>query len=318
MLEKKIRLIKAGQGDKAYYPKETLMRDGAKAFPKGTRLLNTHILANPNNSAYKQGVPASALVGTTREDARYEVDGLYAMAVIYSDYETTISEKSDAIGLSIFASARVEEVDGINTAVELIPSPFNSVDVVVHTKAGGAFVNESAEFSYEKLESVSVEIETGKKTIKKETGATMTVEELQNKLQQESDAKKLVEARLSQLQDEVNAKDKLLVEFQIKTKISESLAAIEFVSQESKTLVETTVLLQSLQDGVFDETKIDARLSNYKNGKSELLKPKTPEVVWRNGDNYSAESHTRYPITDNPAEISNSSLENFVSGEFKF
>lgn len=157
-MELLIKLIAVGWGSSGYYSAEVLNRDGAKAFPSGTRILNTHVNNNAASPARQgQGVSGDDLVGKLTEDAYFDANhaegpGLYANIQVYPDYVAKWgAEKLRDMEFSIFALADWEmgAAEGRSGRISksLSPTRINSVDAVVFGGAGGkAIAAESAEF----------------------------------------------------------------------------------------------------------------------------------------------------------------------------
>lgn len=139
----RIRVISAGQGSSAFYPAEMLKRDGAKAFPAGTRMKANH------DSWMDMGGNVDRLRAKTISAAQWdEADqALYADIQVAEAWSEWVREFGDCIGVSISASGKLveEEVDGeIRYTCEQLfsaeNSPYNSIDFVEAPGANGRIV----------------------------------------------------------------------------------------------------------------------------------------------------------------------------------
>lgn len=151
----RIKVIEWGQGSSAFYPKEVLERDGAKAFPAGTKIFANHPTQQETFEQPERDV--TKIVGKTLADAVYEDGALYADVYFSEKFAKHIEEFKDTIGMSIYASGKSEsiEIDGNirNALTEFYADPFNSVDVVTVPGAGGAILERLTE-SYKRAISV--------------------------------------------------------------------------------------------------------------------------------------------------------------------
>lgn len=151
----RIKIIEAGQGSSAFYPREVLERDGAKAFPAGTKIFANHPTEQESYDRPERDV--TKIVGKTLGDAFYEDGALFTDVYFSEKFAKHVEEFKDTMGMSIYASGKSEsmEVDGDikNVLVEFYEDPFNSVDVVTVPGAGGAILERLTE-SYKRAISV--------------------------------------------------------------------------------------------------------------------------------------------------------------------
>ena len=151
----RIKVIQWGQGSSAFYPKEVLERDGAKAFPAGTKIFANHPTEQESYDRPERDV--TKIVGKLLTDAFYEDGSLYADVYFGERFAKHVEEFKDTLGMSIYASGKSEakEVDGniVNVLTEFFEDPFNSVDVVTVPGAGGAILERLTE-SYKRAVSV--------------------------------------------------------------------------------------------------------------------------------------------------------------------
>jgi hypothetical protein len=137
----KVRLIEGDKlGSTAYYPAETLLRDGPRIFRKGTPMYLNHQTAEERINRPFGSVQEFA--GELSEDAYYDGDGLYANIEVFEHHAPMIKGLRDKIGISIRATARTvtETINGksVPVAKELIKA--RSADFVVKAGAGGKLV----------------------------------------------------------------------------------------------------------------------------------------------------------------------------------
>jgi hypothetical protein len=125
----RIRVISAGQGSSAFYPAETLKRDGAKAFPAGTRMKANH------DGWMDFGGDVDRIRAKTTTAAQWDEaeQALMADIQVAEAWSPWFREFADVIGVSISASGKLveEEVDGeIRYTCEQLfsaeNSPYNS------------------------------------------------------------------------------------------------------------------------------------------------------------------------------------------------
>jgi hypothetical protein len=138
-----VKIIGAGWGSMAFYPKEVLKRDGPKVYSKGT-----HMYWNHPTSAEEAARPEgdlSNLAAVTTKDAEWNENGpkgpgLYTEAKVFSDYAQQIQEKGPHIGVSINAGIRghVGEAEGRTGRICDELSRAFSADFVTRAGAGGA------------------------------------------------------------------------------------------------------------------------------------------------------------------------------------
>lgn len=135
-----ICVIESGEGSSGYYPAEVLERDGAKAFPAGTRMFANH----DGWEDMMNGGDIRRLMGKTTSDATYRDGALWAEAQFSPQWAEWVSEFHDVVGVSISTSGEAEigtigEYTG-EVITRLENDPYTSVDVVVAPGAGGKFV----------------------------------------------------------------------------------------------------------------------------------------------------------------------------------
>lgn len=138
-----IKIISAGWGSKAYYPKAVLKRDGPVAFPKGTHMMWNHPTMTEEIDRPERDL--SELAAVLVESAQWDDNGakgpgLYAKAKVFSDYATQVSEKGSHIGVSInaFIKKHEGEMEGKRGFIADQFTRTVSVDFVTKAGAGGA------------------------------------------------------------------------------------------------------------------------------------------------------------------------------------
>lgn len=138
-------LIDAGQGSSGYYPAATLQEAArAKVFSAGLHCYLDH----PSYSDAMDRPERSVrdLAGALSSDAVFRDGGLYAEARVFASYTEFVTERADAIGMSIRAQAVVEagEADGAwRASVVREITHAESVDFVTQAGRGGRIVSYS-------------------------------------------------------------------------------------------------------------------------------------------------------------------------------
>lgn len=197
----RIKVIQAGQGSSAFYPSAILERDGAKAFPAGTKIFANHPTEQESYERPERDV--TKIVGKTLTDAFYEDGALYADVYFSEKFASHIDEFKDTLGMSIYASGgfEVKEVENqpVKVLTEFFDDPFNSIDVVTVPGAGGAIMERLTE-SYKRA--VSVEEPTVALTEGKEEKGNIVEEKV---LEAIEGLQALVESLLAAKVEEVKA-----------------------------------------------------------------------------------------------------------------
>lgn len=144
----KIKLIDADRwGSTGYYSADVLKRDGASAFPIGTKMYIDH--DTPAEEASRPEGTITRLAATFTTAAQFEDNakhgaGLYAMAQVREILRTDLDNIAPAIGTSIRAGGKavIGEAQGKKGPIitALTPSKFNRVDFVTIPGAGGKLV----------------------------------------------------------------------------------------------------------------------------------------------------------------------------------
>lgn len=142
-----IKIIQPGWGSSGYYPKDVLMRDGAKAFPKGTKMNWNH--PTSAEEAERPEGDLNALAAELVSDARWmdrgpKGAGLYADAKVFESFQGAVNDLAPHIGVSIHARGKAMhgEAEGKTGTIiqEIFESPFNRVDYVTMPGAGGEII----------------------------------------------------------------------------------------------------------------------------------------------------------------------------------
>jgi len=138
----KIVLIRAGQGDKAYYPEEVLRSDGPMAFPAGTH----SYIGHPKSS--EEARDPNNAIGILTEAAHWEDGvGLVSHLKPFSHVAEKFKELAPHMGMSIHSKVEFsdENIGGQvkRIAKRLVPFIANTVDLVSYAGAGGMVVMES-------------------------------------------------------------------------------------------------------------------------------------------------------------------------------
>ena len=131
----KALLISEGTGSSGVYSAELLQRDGASAFPAGTKLFANHL--GESESWERNGSRnINDLIGITTEAATWDESerGLVAGIEIFPHARDFVESIWEHVGLSVEASGVVSE-DG--TVESLVYSPLNAVALVPVAGRGG-------------------------------------------------------------------------------------------------------------------------------------------------------------------------------------
>ncbi|KQN99691.1 hypothetical protein ASF21_12855 [Arthrobacter sp. Leaf234] len=130
----RIKIIDEGVGSSGTYPGKTLEQAAKdKIFAKGTHMYLDHPTALETMDRPERTVKDLAAV--LDNDAVYESGALYADIRAYSAHAGVIEEMKDDIGVSIRASAEVEEASGTRIITRLVEA--QSVDFVTRAGRGG-------------------------------------------------------------------------------------------------------------------------------------------------------------------------------------
>lgn len=163
-----IKLIAAGQGAMAYYPKDVLKRDAATAFPKGTQMFWNHQTAQEESSRPVGDLShlAGVLTGNAYWDEKGKSGpGVYASAETFAPFSEAIGQMKDHIGVSIRGIGYAEDavIEGKSTKRMTKFTGSKSVDFVTRAGAGGKIVE-----VFESLRAVAVPAATDSRANKEE------------------------------------------------------------------------------------------------------------------------------------------------------
>lgn len=103
---RKIKVIGWGEGSSAFYPKEVLERDGASAFPAGTKIYFNHPTREEEWDRPERNV--KEIAGKFESDAWYEDGSLYANVYFGKEAVDLIDQYADVLGMSIYAMGESE------------------------------------------------------------------------------------------------------------------------------------------------------------------------------------------------------------------
>jgi len=132
-----IQLITPGDGSSGVYTADVLESAArAEVFPAGTLMFADHPGAQEDRDRPERSIRDVA--GVLTEAARWDGTALVAEARTYEPWSSVLAQMHDAIGVSIRASARVDETDdrGRPVIAELVEGI--SVDFVTYPGRGGA------------------------------------------------------------------------------------------------------------------------------------------------------------------------------------
>jgi hypothetical protein len=142
-----IKIIAPGWGSSGHYSREMLERDGAKAFPSGTKMYLDHPTKTEERERPERSV--TDLAAETTGPAAYregpQGHGLYAPAKVFTAHRQMLEDLAPHIGVSIRALGRtaakpVTTEGRTGPAIEELVSA-KSVDFVTEPGAGGAIVS---------------------------------------------------------------------------------------------------------------------------------------------------------------------------------
>ncbi|UVY83801.1 hypothetical protein NLU66_16565 [Brachybacterium sp. NBEC-018] len=131
-----VQIITPGVGSSGVYPAPVVeAAAAARVFPAGTHMYADHPSLSEAQDRPERSIKDLAGVLTT--DAYWDGTALVAEAKTYEPWTTVLAQMHDSIGVSIRASARVEESDdqGRPVIAELVEGI--SVDFVTHAGRGG-------------------------------------------------------------------------------------------------------------------------------------------------------------------------------------
>lgn len=103
-----VQIINPGWGSSGYYSQDVLEAAGRdRVFPAGTHMYINHPTAQENYERPERDL--NTLAGTLTEDAHWDGEKLVAEVAVFSKWREAVAEMADVIGVSIRASAEVEE-----------------------------------------------------------------------------------------------------------------------------------------------------------------------------------------------------------------
>lgn len=142
----RIKVIQAGKGSSAFYPKEVLQRDGPTTFPAGTKMYWNHPTAAEEASRPEGNLDHLAAVTTsaaTWDESGPKGPGLYADADVYPDFADRVKAKGKDIGVSIRAYGEGKQEKATGFTLQKFTRGA-SIDFVTLPGAGGAVLTEAA------------------------------------------------------------------------------------------------------------------------------------------------------------------------------
>lgn len=129
-----VKIIDEGKGSSGTYPKATLQEAAKdKVFKAGTLMFVDHPSAMEAHDRPERTVKDLAAV--LEDDATYRDGGLYAPAKVFSHWRQPIADMAESIGVSIRASAEIDESSGERVVTKLVEAA--SVDFVTQAGRGG-------------------------------------------------------------------------------------------------------------------------------------------------------------------------------------
>lgn len=131
-----VQIITPGTGSSGVYPPAVVeAAAGARVFPAGTHMYADHPSVTEAQDRPERSI--RDLAGVLTQDAYWDGQALVAEAKTYEPWTSVLAEMHDSIGVSIRASARVEESDeqGRPVIAELVEGI--SIDFVTRAGRGG-------------------------------------------------------------------------------------------------------------------------------------------------------------------------------------
>lgn len=266
-----LKVIQPGWGSSGYYDAKVLERDGASAFPKGTKMFWNH--PTVTEEADRPERDLRDLAAETVSDARFVDDGLagpglYADAKVFKPYRETVEELAPHIGTSIRTQGTAKHgvIEGKSGPVveSLLPaSPATSIDFVTTPGAGGQVLQlfEAARGGRATPAAPS--------PVKEDTSVS---EELSEAARQRFDAQEAEIARLREVQIFREARDvatAAMARYDLpdvtRSRLVESLAKNPPIVEESKTL-DVEALTTKVEETVKAEVEYLARAAGIGDG----------------------------------------------------
>jgi hypothetical protein len=137
-----IKLIQPGWGSSGYYSEAVLKRDGATAWPSGTKMYWDHPtaeeeVARPEGSL--RDLAAELVTDPVYETAGAEGPGLYAQAKVFGPYREAVDELAPHIGVSVRGWAKTSTGTAEGRTGRIVDQLIEgtSVDFVTLPGAGG-------------------------------------------------------------------------------------------------------------------------------------------------------------------------------------
>lgn len=131
-----VQIMTPGVGSSGVYPAEAVEAAArSRVFPAGTHMYADHPTVAEDRERPERSI--KDLAGVLIQDAYWDGTALVAEAKTYEPWTSVLAEMHDSIGVSIRASARVEDSDeqGRPIIAELVEGI--SVDFVTHAGRGG-------------------------------------------------------------------------------------------------------------------------------------------------------------------------------------
>lgn len=246
-----IKIIQPGWGMTGYYPSDVLERDGATAFPSGTKMFWDHPTLSEEAERPERSLRdmAGELVGPARwHESGPEGPGLYADAQVFSDYQGPVNELAPHMGVSIRALGKYSQGEAEGKKGKIIEKIVgaHSVDFVTAAGAGGKIL--------ELFESARRR-PAGDHAV--EEGEMKELEEAQQKLR---DAEAEV-TRLKEIETEAARLKEALLLREAKDLAGEMLAKEDIPEMTRTRLVESLAKDPPIKDGKLDEEAFKTKIT---------------------------------------------------------
>ena len=178
----KIRIISPGRGSSGTHLAEVMQRDGALAWPIGTKSNIDHLGEEEkwNQPAGSLKNLAGVLVSTPVWEDGPHGPGMYAVLEVGSQWAAFVEEFHEILGVSIHSAAVLGEEaleDGSYPITHYLPSELNTVDLVTVPGANGRII-EAYESACATMTSVTEPNKEDEVTLTKEDVASIVSEAL--------------------------------------------------------------------------------------------------------------------------------------------
>jgi hypothetical protein len=263
-----IKVIRPGWGSSGYYPADVLERDGAKAFPAGTKMYWNHPTAE--EAAARPERDLRDLAAVTTSPAQWMANGpkgpgLYANARVMEAYKGSVDDMGGDIGVSIRAQgkARKGEAEGRKGPIIEAITAGQSIDFVTEPGAGGEILQLFEAARGRNGGASPTSKENGKMPLSEEEAKAL--QESNTKLQERLDALTKTAERLT----EAN----LLLE--ARGVVERRLAPVQLHQLTRTRLTESLVAAAPVKDGQLDRAAFEKQIDEAAKAELQYLQETT-------------------------------------------